>query len=361
MRIVAQVAREHAGERLGQAALGLAGRGHQVVWNGPEPPLAADTLEIVPHLRDLARVRADVVVGDGRTPFRVALAGWFARADCMVLGIRRDLPTRWSWLDRWAWQALGSYGLIEPAEAEAFGRDPLGLEAGRLALWSDEPAPAVADAAHPDVEILERACERALARRRGRSARPAVFVDRDGTLVREVGYLSDPGDLELLPGVAGALQNLRAAGFPVVLISNQSGVGRGLFPLARVHHAMARLRELLREHGVELDAIYFCPHRPDEGCRCRKPGTGLLERAAEDLQLSLRDSVMIGDKLLDAATGRAAGGWGVLVRTGYGRDEEQRWKSGGEAAVPGSRAPDAVLDDLAQAAEWFLARATGAA
>ena len=174
-------------------------------------------------------------------------------------------------------------------------------------------------------------------------------MDRDGTLVREIGYLSDPDDLELLPGVAGALRAAHAAGAVVIVISNQSGIGRGLFSARRVHETMARLRELLRAEGVELDAIYFCPHRPEEGCVCRKPAPGLLERAAEDQQLSLRSSLMVGDKRLDAGTGQAAGALGALVRTGYGREEESAI---GEA---GTRAPDGVFEDLGAAVSWWLA------
>jgi D-glycero-D-manno-heptose 1,7-bisphosphate phosphatase len=222
------------------------------------------------------------------------------------------------------------------------------VELDRLGLWPEgEPAP-VPDPTHEDTEILERACERALARHRGRAARPAVFLDRDGTLVVERGYLADASELELLPATAPALRRLRAAGHALVVVSNQSGVGRGLFPLSGVHAAMAALRRALRAEGVELDAIYFCPHRPEEGCACRKPGIELLERAADDQVLDLRGSVMIGDKLLDVATGHHAGARGVLVRTGYGRDEEAR------AGAAGEPRPDRVADDLGDAADWVL-------
>jgi histidinol-phosphate phosphatase family protein len=167
-----------------------------------------------------------------------------------------------------------------------------------------------------------------------------VFLDRDGTLIVERGYLSDPDGVELLPGVAAALRQLHAAGVAIVVVSNQAGVGRGLFPVERAWATMARLRRLLRAEGVELDAVRFCPHRPDEGCRCRKPGTGMLEDASEALHLSPVGSVMAGDRWLDAAAGRAAGGMGVLLRTGYGREEEAKIAAG---EVP---APDLVLDDL---------------
>jgi len=189
----------------------------------------------------------------------------------------------------------------------------------------------------------------ALARHRARGVRGAVFADRDGTLVIERGYLSDPADLELLPGVPEAIHELRLAGFAVVVISNQSGVGRGFFPLARVHEAMARLRHVLRARGAEVDAIYFCPHRPEAGCDCRKPGIGLLVRAADDLQLSLADSVFVGDKLLDVQTGHNAGCLAVLVRSGYGSDEARQIESAPEMAPP-----DRICEGFAEAAAWIL-------
>ena len=232
---------------------------------------------------------------------------------------------------------------------EAFEADPAGLRLDRIGVWSDMPPKPMPDPAHPDVEILERACERVIARHRSHALRPAWFLDRDGTLVPDVGYTSDPDDVELFPGVAQALRTIAAAGYVLVVISNQAGVGRGLFDLTRAHEVMGRMRELLRREGVELDAIYLCPHRPDEGCACRKPGTALLERAADDLRLSLRDSVMVGDKWIDVAAGHRVGAMGVLVRTGYGREEESRF---GE----GERKPDAVCDDLKQVAAWMLSR-----
>lgn len=346
--------------RMHWSAAGLALRGHLVWWSGASADAARDAglpAEVVRTSRGLAlsQVHADIILGGSGSLHLIALAGWHAGARCMVIGIEVEMLRGWGPLDRWAWDSLYSAGLVEEADAESLGRDARGLDAGRLALWTAAEAPTRSAAAHPDTEILERACERALARHRGRSPRPAVFLDRDGTLVVEQGYLSDPADIELLPGVPQALQNLRSAGFALVVISNQSGVGRGLFPLERAHEAMAQLRRKLRTHAVELDAIYFCPHHPEMGCACRKPGPALLVRAAEDLVLDLRRSVMIGDKRLDAAAGRAAGARGVLVRTGYG---------GEEAALPHDRdvreEPDHVSEDLAAAAAWVLEREGGA-
>ncbi len=336
-----------AAERLVMAAAGLAQRGHVVSWLGPSPfeGTPPETWHAVAAGPGLARTRAEVVLG-GPAPVAVALAGRLANAHGMVLSVDRAQLGRWGAAARLAWASLPAIGLVPPEEAEALAHaPPAGVSPGQLALWSDEPPASAPDPAHGDTEVLERACERALARRRA-AARAAVFVDRDGTLVVERGYLSDPADLELLPRTAEALQALQAAGFPVIVVSNQSGVGRGFFPLTRVYEAMARLRVMLRARGVELDGIYFCPHRPDAGCACRKPGVALLERAAEDHDLSLPRSFMVGDKQLDVTTAHRAHARGVLVRTGYGRDEAARE----DAGTP----PDAVVDDLAAAAAWIL-------
>lgn len=334
MRIVVHDASlADSGARMTTALAGLALRGHEVARAGDRGARSG--------------AGAEIVVGGAAAPVRTALAGWLAGAQVMLLDLHLAELERWRWGERWAWGSLHSVALVEEAEAGSLAADPRGLAHERIGLWPAGDAGAAPDPSHPDVEVLERACERALARHRGGAPRPAVFLDRDGTLVRETGYLSDPGAVELLPGVGRALRNLVEADVPLVVVSNQSGVGRGMFTARDVHAVMARLRAVLRVHGVELGAIYFCPHRPDQGCPCRKPGTGLLARAAEDLHLSLADSVMIGDKRIDAATGRLAGGRGILVRTGYGREEERR------TDVPGP-APDRVCDDLAAAVAWWL-------
>jgi len=342
-----------------RAVAGLERRGHLVLRHGAaatagaldsggaEPATRAPGASGVPG----EAPRADVVIGSARSPLSTAWLGWKAGAHCMVLALEAERVRHWGPVERWACHSLYTSGLAEPAERDALRAHPGGMELERIGLWSDEPPPPEPDPAHPDTEWLERACERAIARHRGRAPRAAVFFDRDGTLVVERGYLSDPDEIELLPGVAHALRALKAAGYPLVVVSNQSGVGRGLFPLSRVHEAMARLRIALRARGVELDAIYFCPHRPDEGCPCRKPGTALLERAADDLQLALRRSAMVGDKLLDVETAHNAGALGLLVRTGYGRGEEQQIASEGNAPEP-----DAVCEDVPAATAWILAR-----
>jgi len=335
------------GGRLRAALAGLARRGHDVRWLGTGAPAEPGVREVT-ALRELPGPGVDAVVG-GPGVLALAFAGWRARARVLLTATDEPALVRWALADRWAWDSLHATALVEEHDADAARTHAHELPLERFALWSAEPAPAEPDVAHPDVEVLERALERALARQARRSLRPAAFLDRDGTLVAERGYLADPGGLELLPGVPAALRALRDAGIPVIVISNQSGVGRGLFPLARVHEVMAQLRRRLREEGVELDAIYFCPHRPDEGCGCRKPGTDLLLRAAEDQCVALASSMMAGDKRLDAATGQAAGGFGVLLRTGYGREEEAL---AGNGEFP--RPPDRVFDGLPQAAAWFV-------
>ncbi len=339
-------------ERMRFAACGLAMRGHEVAWLGPHAPPALVASGVIRHVPRAVRSRlgpADLVLGGGPEPFRTAANGWFAAVHGMLLGLDPAVVRGWSVLDRWAWGSLDSGGLFEAGAGDA-QTDVAGLPVTRLHAWSLEAVPEAPDATHPDVEALERACEHAVARRRGHAPRPAVFLDRDGTLVVEKGYLSHADDLELFEGVPRALARLHAAGYMLVVVSNQSGVGRGFFPLARVYEAMARLRRDLRGKGVELDAIYFCPHRPEAGCECRKPAPLLLRRAAANLNLALRRSAMVGDKLLDVETGHRAGAAGILLRTGYGRDEEQR------EPEPGWKPPDRITDDLEAAAEWLEER-----
>ncbi len=348
MRLLVEGASARAHPRLRAAALGLALRGHDVAWMGPGLEAAAAEAPVRAPGRGDAGGPFEVAIGAGR-PLPAVRRGWLAGAGSLVLALDERGPHDWSALDRWAWQSLAGFALAEPGRAADLGERPGPLALDRVGLWSDDPPPAAPAAEHPDCEILERACERIRARRRSAAPRPAVFLDRDGTLIHEAGYLSDPDGVRLLEGVPAALARLKAAGFALVVISNQAGVGRGYYPIARAHAVMARLRRLLRERGVEPDGIYFCPHAPDAGCACRKPGTELLERAAEDHGLALRASAMIGDKRLDVEAGRRAGCRAVLVRTGYGREEER--ELGG--AAPGA-GPDWIADDLGAAAAWLL-------
>lgn len=148
----------------------------------------------------------------------------------------------------------------------------------------------------------------------------AAFLDRDGTIVVDKHYLSDPGELELLPNALEGLRALRDLGARLVVVTNQSGVGRGYFPAEAVERIHERLRELLAEGGVELDGIYVCPHAPDDGCDCRKPATALFERAAEDLGLVLGESFVLGDKAADVEAGRRIGATSILIGPGEETD-----------------------------------------
>jgi histidinol-phosphate phosphatase family protein len=179
-------------------------------------------------------------------------------------------------------------------------------------------------------------------------SRPACFLDRDGTLTEDRGYARGPEEIALLPGAAAAVRQLNGGGVAVVLISNQSGVGRGYFSMADLELQHDRLQALLMREGARLDAIYVCPHRPDEGCACRKPATGLLVQAAAELDLALTRSWLIGDREEDVATGERGAAGGVLVRTGLG---EETFRRLGPARFPEGR----VFPDLLAAVTYLLA------
>jgi D-sedoheptulose 7-phosphate isomerase len=142
---------------------------------------------------------------------------------------------------------------------------------------------------------------------KGMFGRKAVFIDRDDTIVRDVPYCAKPEDLRLFPGVGDSIRMLNEAGYLTVLVANQSGIGRGYFDesmLTRIHE---KLRRDLEADGARLDAIYHCPHLPDTGCGCRKPATGMLERAVRELSIDLRSSYVVGDSEMDVAMGCKAG------------------------------------------------------
>lgn len=151
-------------------------------------------------------------------------------------------------------------------------------------------------------------------------SRPAVFLDRDGTLIEDPGYLGDPGGVVVIPGVPEALRRLRDAGYALVVVSNQAGVARGLLTEADVRAVNGRLQQILAREEASVDRWYWCPHHPDLSgpCACRKPGIELLERAARDLTLDLGASWMVGDHPSDVEAGIRAGGRGILVLTGHG-------------------------------------------
>lgn len=167
-----------------------------------------------------------------------------------------------------------------------------------------------------------------------------VVLDRDGTIIVERGYLADPDQVQLIAGVGAGLRRLRSLGLGLAVITNQSAIGRKFFDHARLEQIHRRLAELLAAEGVELDAVYVCPHTPDDGCQCRKPLPGLLERASREQRFDPAQSFVIGDKPCDVELGRRCGATTFLVRTGYGA----------EHAAAGTLAPDYVVDDVAGAA-----------
>ena len=142
----------------------------------------------------------------------------------------------------------------------------------------------------------------------------ALFLDRDGVLMEDRHYMRDPGDVYLIAGAAEALRRFAAEGWLLIVISNQSGVGRGFISVAEMEAVQSRFLELLRDEDVEITATYICPHAPDAGCECRKPSPYLLRKAAEEHGIDLAESWMIGDKESDVSAGAAAGCRTVLFR-----------------------------------------------
>lgn len=135
----------------------------------------------------------------------------------------------------------------------------------------------------------------------------AIFLDRDGTIIYDAGYPKDPEELQLMPGVLDALAFLRKKGFKLIIVSNQSGIGRGILTYEDVNRINDHLVSILRSKGITIDGIYYCPHAPDEGCICRKPSPYMLKRGAIDHGVDLLESFMIGDKKSDIEAGKAAG------------------------------------------------------
>ena len=186
---------------------------------------------------------------------------------------------------------------------------------------------------------------------------PAVFLDRDGTINEQMGYINHISRFVLLPGVIQAIRRLNSLQVPVVVVTNQSGLARGYFPESLLQTVHEEMRRQLQAEGAHVDGIYVCPHHPEarqerfrQNCTCRKPKTGLLEQAAAELKLDLSRSYMVGDRWSDLRCGAAAGTATVLVRTGYGRGEELY--IGPQEPLQ----PDYVADDLLAATAWIAAR-----
>jgi D-glycero-D-manno-heptose 1,7-bisphosphate phosphatase len=180
--------------------------------------------------------------------------------------------------------------------------------------------------------------------------RPAIFIDRDGTLSHEVGYVNHVSRFRPFSYAADAIRLVNRSPFAAVLVTNQAGVARGYFPESLIHEVHASLRETLAAGGARLDGIYYCPHHPTAGeppyradCDCRKPRPGLLHRAAADLDLDLARSYVIGDRHGDLQLAWKVGARGVLVKSGYGLGELQHHAPGW------ARQPDLVAENLLEA------------
>jgi len=170
-----------------------------------------------------------------------------------------------------------------------------------------------------------------------------VFLDRDGTLIEEVDFLSRIEELRLFPFTRDAVDLLKSNGFRLIVITNQSGIGRGLFDAEAMH---AIHRQIQFELDDAIDGFYYCPHLPEGGCNCRKPNLGMIEAAGRDLSIDMSSSWFVGDKDLDVEIGLNAGVRTILVETGYGRDHAKTLK----------RMPDRIAANLLEAARYITKR-----
>ena len=184
-------------------------------------------------------------------------------------------------------------------------------------------------------------------------SRPAVFLDRDGTLLEEAGYLDRLDRLIFFPFTIDAVRLLNRAGFAVVVVTNQAGIARGIFKESFVAEAHRHITERLAAGGARIDAFYYCPHHPEavvkefrQTCGCRKPNPGMLTRAAADLDLALDRSFVVGDRWHDLEAGARVGARTLLVRTGYGKTEE--------AAPRPQLRPAAIVENVMEAVSWIL-------
>jgi len=179
-------------------------------------------------------------------------------------------------------------------------------------------------------------------------ARPAVFLDRDGTICEEMGYLNHISRLHIFPFATAAVRRLNDAGLPVVVVTNQSGVSRGIFPESLIAEVHSRIQQAMAAAGARIEAFYYCTHTRADDCQCRKPLPGLLQQAAREHNLLLPDSFVVGDRYADVELAHAVGGRGLLVLTGYGRGEyesrQHEWK----------RQPDDIVEDLSAAADVII-------
>jgi D-glycero-D-manno-heptose 1,7-bisphosphate phosphatase len=184
---------------------------------------------------------------------------------------------------------------------------------------------------------------------------PAVFLDRDGTINEQMGYINHISRFILLPGAGRAIRRLNERNIPVVVVTNQSGLARGYFPASLLDEVHDKMKEQLAAEGAHIDGLYICPHHPEakqnkyrKVCNCRKPKTGLLEQAAADLNLNLTSSFMVGDRWSDLQCAAAAGATPILVLTGYGRGDQLY--IGPQQKLQ----PAIIAEDLNEAVDWIF-------
>ncbi len=190
----------------------------------------------------------------------------------------------------------------------------------------------------------------------------AIFLDRDGTINEEVGYIERLDRLVIIPAAFEAIRLINLNGFKAVVVTNQAGIAKGLFNEAFVMQTNERLQEFLRQKGAAIDAFYFCPHHPTEGvppyrqvCDCRKPAPGLFYQAARDMDIDLAASFMVGDRYRDMEAAHRAGVKGVLVKTGYGADVLEN--IGPDQETPEAK-PDHIAENILEAVHWILENRT---
>ncbi|UCF35333.1 MAG: HAD family hydrolase [Acidobacteriota bacterium] len=191
--------------------------------------------------------------------------------------------------------------------------------------------------------------------------RPGILLDRDGTLVEEVNYLQRIEDIQFIPGAEGAVRRANRFGIPVIVISNQSGVARGMLSEEAVQSINRFIQDSLTRNDARIEAFYYCPHHPEIGddtyrkdCSCRKPKPGMLLQAAEDFSLDLSQCVMIGDSYRDLEAGHSVGCAGVLVLTGHGRRQYDETRLQGQ-----TKPSDFVATDIGEAIDWAIERIQG--
>lgn len=182
--------------------------------------------------------------------------------------------------------------------------------------------------------------------------RRAVFLDRDGTLNEDPGYFHEADKLVILPGVPEALQNLKAAGFLLIVITNQGAIGKGMYPLKDMQDVHEALQVRLAPFDAQIDAFFYCPHVEEENCPCRKPKPGMIIAARDKFDIELGESYVVGDKISDLEAGRAAGCHTVLVLTGHGKGEQE------EARAKRLNVADIVVKDMGRAAKAIVADAS---